>query len=123
MARYNEEVFQCQCPVYNCNNTEPIPWHHCGDPTKYKLYISDEAKIRCESCGMISPFFENKYDCGKHDDIPYSVRFRYPTDLKKVLTIIGILEDDGIYSSDFVYKLSTALEKQFNNKNRQKYAY
>lgn len=107
MAKYNEEIFQCQCPVYNCKNSEIIPWYHCGDIYKSNLYISDDAIVRCGNCHLSSPFFENKYDCGEHNDSPYSVRFRYPTNLKRVLTIIGILEDDGIYSHDFVSKLSS----------------
>ena len=118
MARYNEEIFQCQCPVYNCKNTEIIPWYHCGNMYDSNLYISDEAIVRCK-CGCSSPFFDNKYDCGEHEDNPYSVRFRYPDNLKRVLTIIAVLEDDHIYSSDFVDKLSRSLVEQFNKrKNR-----
>lgn len=116
MKRYNEEIFQCQCPAYNCNNPEIIPWYHCGDPINSRLYISDEAIIRCDNCHKASPFFENKYDCGEHNDDKYSVRFRYPTNLKRVLTIIGVLEDDGIYNSDFVDRLSKSLVNQFRKK-------
>ena len=119
MKRYNEEIFQCQCPAYNCNNPDIIPWYHCGDPINSRLYISDEAIIRCENCHSASPFFENKYDCGEHNDDKYSVRFRYPTNLRRVFAIIGGLEDDPIYSSDFVDRLCNSLRNQF----RKKYGY
>lgn len=116
MERYNEEIFKCQCPVYNCTNTDIIRWYHCGDLHNSNLYISDDAIVRCANCENSSPFFENKYDCGEHNDDKYSVRFRYPTNLKRVLTIIGVLEDDGIYSSDFVDRLSQSLVQQFRRK-------
>ena len=118
MARYNEEIFQCQCPAHDCRYTEIIFWHHCGDIYNSGLYLSDTAMVRCGICGFSSPFFENKYDCGKHNDTPYSVRFRYPNNLKWILAIIGALEDDGIYSSDFANRLSRSLVSQYNNKNR-----
>lgn len=114
MARYNEEVFQCQCPTYNCRNPEICTWTHCDENDL--VYINDNAILRCSKCHLISPFFETKYDCGYHEDEKYTVRFRYPTNLKRVLTIIGILEDDGIYSSDFVDKLSKSLEEQYKRK-------
>ena len=119
MKRYNEEIFQSQCPVYNCSNRDTISWNHCSDPNNPKLYISDEAIIRCGNCHSASPFFENRYDCGEHNDDKYSVRFRYPTNLRKVFAIIGGLEDDPIYSSDFVDRLCESLRNQF----RKKYGY
>ena len=116
MARYNEVIFQCQCPVYNCTNTEIIPWHHYGDIYNSNLYISDDAIIRCEYDDSRSLFFENKYDCGEHNDEKYSVRFGYPSYLKSVITIIGAFEDDGIYSPDFVERLSKSLIQQYRRK-------
>ena len=116
MARYNEVEFQCQCPVYNCTKTEIIPWAHYCDVYNSKIYINDDAILRCSECDGSSPFFETRYDCGDHEGEKYTVRFRYPTNLKRVLTIIGALEDDGIYSSDFVDRLSKSLIAQFKRK-------
>ena len=116
--RYNEEIFQCQCPVFDCNNTKVITWHHHGCPSYYDLFISDMALIRCENCGMEEEFFNCKYDCGNHYGESKSARFRYPTNLKKVLAIIGALEDDGIYSTDFVDSLVESLRKQYRKKFR-----
>jgi len=39
--------------------------------------------------------------------------------LKKVLAVIGALEDDGIYSSEFVDNLAESLRKQYKKKFRQ----
>ena len=114
--RTNEEIFKCQCPVVDCFNKDIINWHHCGCPSFYDLFISDKAIIRCENCGMEEEFFNCKYDCGNHNDESKSARFRYPTSSKKVLAIIGALEDDGIYSSDFVDSLAESLIKQFRRK-------
>ena len=51
--------------------------------------------IRCENCGIEEEFFNCKYDCGNHTGEAKSTTFKYPTNLKKVLAVIGTLEDDG----------------------------
>ena len=116
--RTNEEIFKCRCPIEDCYNKDIINWHHCGCPSFYDLFISDKGIIRCENCGMEEEFFNCKYDCGNHNDESKSARFRYPTSLKKVLAVIGALEDDGIYSLDFVDLLAESLRKQFRRKFR-----
>ena len=40
-------------------------------------------------------FFNCKNDCGNHTGEVKSTTFKYPTNLKKVLAVIGTLEDDG----------------------------
>jgi hypothetical protein len=117
MARMNEQIFKCQCPVFDCNNTRLNTWHHYDHPFD-NLYISDRAILRCDGCGMQEEFFNCKYDCGYHGDQSESARFRFPTNLKRVLAVIGALEDDGIYSADFVDSLAESLRQQFRKKFR-----
>jgi len=38
--------------------------------------------------------------------------------LNKILAVIGALEDDGIYSTDFVDSLAESLRKQYRKKFR-----
>ena len=111
----NEQIFKSQCPV--CNNITFNTWHHYDCPFD-NLYISDRAILRCERCGMQEEFFNCKYDCGYHGDKSESARFRFPTNLKRVLAVIGALEDDGIYSADFVDSLADSLRLQFRKKFR-----
>ena len=108
----NEQIFKCQCPVFDCNNTRLNTWHHYEHPFN-NLYISDRAILRCDGCEMEEEFFNIKFDCGNHDGEDESLRFKYPTNLKKVYAVIGALEDDGILSSDFVDKLAKALKTQY----------
>lgn len=35
-----EEIFKCQCPVFDCTNTKVINWHHYGCSAIWGLYIS-----------------------------------------------------------------------------------
>ena len=116
--KISEELFQSECPCANCCNTKIITWHHYGCPNYSNCYISDQAMIRCDNCGMNSEFFCCKFDCGNHGSDSNSTRFRYASSLKKVLTIIGALEDDGIYSPDFVDRLADSLRRQWRNKFR-----
>lgn len=51
-----EEIFKCQCPVFDCTNTKVINWHHYGCSAIWGLYISDQALLRCENCGEIDDF-------------------------------------------------------------------
>ena len=119
--RFNEEIFISQCPVFDCNNTELCKWHHYGCPNLSKVFLSDCGMVRCEYCGMNEEFFNSKFDCGKHDGENESLRFKYPTNLKKVYAVIGALEDDGILSSDFVDKLAKSLKAQYKKKfNKEK---
>lgn len=112
----NEQIFRSQCPVFNCNNTKICNWHHynCPRPVS-QLFISDFGIIRC-TCGMKEEFFNIKFDCGQHGGETESARFRFPTHLKKVLAVIGALEDDKIYSPDFVDSLANALRLQHRKK-------
>jgi hypothetical protein len=112
----NEQIFKCQCPVFDCNNTKICNWHHYGCPPFSQLFISDLGIIRCTSCGMKEEFFNIKFDCGQHEGETESARFRFPTNLKKVLAVIGALEDDKIYSPDFVDSLANALRLQHRKK-------
>ena len=116
--RKDEVIFESQCPVFDCDNPEIIHWHHSGCSSIWDLYISNRGILRCENCGEIDEFFNCKFDCGCHDNESNSARFRYPTKLKKILAIIGLLEDNGIYVSDFVQILIEALIKQHRNKYR-----
>lgn len=116
--RFNEEIFQCQCPVFDCNNIEVIKWHHHGCPSFYDLFISNMALIWCEKWGMEEEFFNCKYDFGNHYGEWRSAKFRFATSLKKILAEIGALEDDGIYSTDFVDSLAESLRKQYRKKFR-----
>ena len=113
-----EEIFKCQCPIFDCTNTKIINWHHYGCPSMWDLYISDQAILKCENCGNIDEFFNCKFDCGSHSGEANSARFKFPTSLKKVLAVIGALEDDGIYSTDFVDLLVESLRKQYKKKFR-----
>ena len=117
--RNDEEIFSCQCPVFDCNNTKIVNWHHHGCSSIWELYISDKAILRCENCGDIDEFFNCKFDCGSHGGESDSSRFRSPTSLKKVLALIGALEDDGVYSSDFVDQIADALRKQYKKKKNK----
>ena len=111
--RRGEEIFRSQCPVFDCNNTELCTWHHYGCPNFSKVFLSDCGIIRCENCGMNEEFFNIKFDCGYHDGENESLRFKYPTNLKKVYAVIGALEDDGILSFDFVENLTKSLKAQY----------
>ena len=115
--RRNEEVFKCQCPVYDCGNTDIIDWHHYRCPLTSNLYINDLAIIRCGKCGMTDEFFSCKYDCGNHFDEKKSARFRSPISLKEVYSFIGALEDDGVYSPDFISRLAESLKMQYRKQN------
>lgn len=117
--RGDEEIFKCQCPIFDCTNTNIVNWHHSGCSSIWDCYISNKAVLRCENCGDIDEFFNCKFDCGCHDGESSSARFRAPTSLKKVLAVIGALEDDGIYSSDFVDLLAKALTQQFRNRKKK----
>ncbi len=112
----NEEIFKCQCPVFNCNNTKICNWHHYGCPPSSQLYVSDLGIIRCTFCGMKEEFFNIKFDCGYHEGETESARFKFPTNLKRVLAVVGALEDDQIYSPDFVDSLANALREQYKKK-------
>ena len=116
--RDDEEVFESLCPVFDCDNDEIIHWHHSGCSSIWDLYISTKGFLRCENCGDIDEYFNCKFDCGCHDDESNSTRFRYPTKLKKVLALIGALEDKGIYTGDFAFLLAEALRLQFRKKYR-----
>lgn len=116
--RLGEQIFRSKCPVYDCNNEQLCTWHHYGCPTYSKVFLSDSGIIRCENCGMQEEFFSIRFDCGKHYGEHESLRFRKATNLKKVLVVIGALEDDEIYSPDFVEKLAGSLIKQYH---RNKY--
>ena len=116
--RNDEEIFESQCPVFDCNNTRVVKWHHYGCPSYYDLYISNKAILRCEKCGDLDEFFNCKFDCGTHGGETESSRFRAPSNLKKVLGIIGALEDDGVYDSSFVDLISESLVKQFRKKKK-----
>ena len=67
---------------------------------------------------MRAEFFNCLYNCGVHGGEKDSTRFRLPTNLKKVLAVIGALEDDGVYPPDFVDNLADALRKQYHKINR-----
>jgi len=114
----SEEIFKSQCPIFDCSNTKIIDWHHKGCPALWDVYITNKAILKCGKCGEIDEFFNCRFDCGSHFDEAYAVKFKYPTTLKKVLAIIGALEDDGIYSTDFVDLLVESLRKQYRKKNR-----
>ena len=109
----NERIFISQCPIADCNNKKICNWHHYCCPQGFtQLFISDSGIIRCP-CGMNSEFFNTAFDCGLHEGETESLRFKVPKQLKRVLTVIGALEDDGIFSPDFVDKLANALTSQF----------
>lgn len=68
---------------------------------------------------MEEEFFNCKYECGNHYGEQRSAKFRFATSLNKILAVIGALEDDGIYSTDFVDSLAESLRKQYRKKFRQ----
>lgn len=106
----DEKILKCCCP--SCNNDRSYIWHHYDCPF-HKLYISNKAIVRCENCGMQEELFNCKFDCGCHGDKPETVRFKSPS-LKKNsgYVVVGCLEDEDIYSSDFIDTLCESIKRQ-----------
>ena len=112
--RTDEMIFISECPSEGCNNRNRITWLHYGCPFNIPLYISTKGIMRCENCGMEEYYANCKFNCGYHEGESYSARFRSPTKLKAVLSVLGDLADEGIISNDFAIILALALREQVN---------
>ena len=104
-----EIIFKSSCPAFDCDNDKVYYWYHDECPSWSNLYLSDQAKIRCDYCGEKWDFLNSFFNCSER-----KTKFK-KSNLKRALFCIINLTMNNDLPYDFGYKLQRSLINQEKN--------